>query len=124
MIGLLAFSSSAYAVLYEEISAFELKQRLSNNNDNGYIILDIRPKTSYDLGHIPRAVNIPLDNLGYRYFELDKAKDIIIYCDLGIKSKIACQILINAGFKDVYNLTGGLQEWTYALETSNGSVNI
>ncbi len=124
LIGLFVFSPSAYAVLYEEISSVNLMQRLSNSSDNGYIILDIRPKIAYDMGHIPGAINIPLSNLGYRYIELNKTKDIIVYCDIGLQSKVACQILINVGFKDVYNLTGGLKEWTYALETSSGSVNI
>ena len=124
IIGFTALPPSSFAVLYEEISALELQQRLTDNTDEGYTILDVRPQTAYDQGHIPGSINIPLSNLGYRYIELDRTKDIIVYCALGIQCKIACQILINLGFKDVYNLTGGLLEWTYALETSNGSVNI
>jgi len=122
--GIFSLSQPADAALYEEISALELIQRIRDKSDNGYIILDIRGKNQYTNGHIQGAINIPLQELGYRYIELDKTKDIIVYCDIGVQSKIACQILINVDFKDVYNLTGGLQEWPYALETNNGRVDL
>jgi len=120
----LDFSQEAQAVVYEDISVIELKQKIDDKSDKGYEILDIRENTVYEEAHIPGAINIPLKELGYRLFTLDKAKDIIVYCNVGLQSKVACQILVNAGFKDVYNLTGGLKEWNYALQTSDGRVNI
>ena len=121
----LALSSAAAAVTgYADITAFELHQRIADPSDTGYVILDIREKSMYDAGHIPGAINIPLKELGYRLFVLDKTKDIIVYCDIGVRSKIACQILVNAGFKDVYNLTNGIKAWDYAIETNEGSVSI
>ena len=120
----LIFSTEAKALLYEDISACELKQRIDDDSDGGYIILDIREVADYEEGHIPKAINIPLKELGYRLFTLDKTKDIIVYCQIGQRSKIACEILTNAGFKDVYNLTDGLKAWDYALQTSDGRVSI
>lgn len=120
----LSFSPNAQAVLYEDITAFEVKQKIDNELDNGYIILDIRDNTEYDQGHILGAINIPLKELGYRLVTLDRTKDVIVYCNIGLQSKVACQVLANAGFKDVYNLTGGLKEWNYALATSDGRVGI
>jgi len=120
----LASDTSEKPTYYDNITPLELKQRMDDESDNGLLILDIRDEASYEQGHIPGAINIPLKELGYRLFSLDKTKDIIVYCIIGVQSETACQILVNAGFKDVYNLTGGLAAWKYPIETSNGRVNI
>jgi len=112
------------AASYDNITALELKHRVDDKSDNAFIILDIRDEAAYDQGHIPGTINIPLKELGYRLFSLDKTKDIIVYCDVGVRSKVACQILTSAGFKDVYNLIGGMKVWNYAIETSDGKVSI
>jgi rhodanese-related sulfurtransferase len=109
---------------FYEITTDQLKERIDDKSDNNFIIVDIRDDASFDEAHIPGAVNIPLNELGYRWFSLDKSKDIIVYCFTGVTSEVACQILVNAGFKDVYNLTGGIKAWDYAIEASDGRVNI
>jgi len=109
---------------YYDITVDELKARIDDKSDDNFIIVDIRDEASYDAGHIPGAINIPLNQLGYSLFSLDKTKDIIVYCFTGVTSQVACQILVNAGFKDVYNVIGGIKAWDYAIETSDGRVNI
>ena len=109
---------------YENITAAELKQRIEDENDTEYVILDVRQKSRYETSHIPGAASIPLKELGRRLFELDRTKDIIVYCDTESTSSVACRVLLNAGFKDVYNLTGGLKGWSYAVQSNNGSVDI
>jgi len=109
---------------FYDITVDELKARIDDESDGNFIIVDIRDDASYDEAHIPGAINIPLNELGYRVFSLDKTKDIIVYCFVGVTSKVACQILVNAGFKDVYNMVGGIKAWDYAIETSDGRVNI
>jgi len=112
------------AAYYTNITAIVLKQRLDDQADNGYVIVDIRDQASYEDGYIPTAINIPLKELGYRMFELPRTKDIIVYCYTSVTSHTACQILVNGGFKDVYNLIGGIQAWDYPIETSDGRVDI
>jgi len=114
----------SWAAGYGEITARELKERMDDGSDQGFVILDVRNEAAYDQGHLPGAMNIPLSQLGYRLFALDRTSDIIVYCNLGVGSRLACQILANAGFKDVYNLRGGLSEWNYAIQTSDGTVRI
>ena len=109
---------------YYNITVDELNVRIDDKSDDNFIIVDIRDDASYDESHIPGAINIPLNELGYRVFSLDKTKDIIVYCFTGVTSQVACQILVNAGFKDVYNVIGGIKAWDYATETSDGRINI
>jgi len=109
---------------YYDITVDQLKVRIDDKSDDNFIIVDIRDDESYDEAHIPVAINIPLNELGYRVFSLDKTKDIIVYCFTGVTSQVACQILVNAGFKDVYNVIGGIKAWDYAIETSDGRVSI
>lgn len=80
---------------------------LSANNENT-TLLDVRTDLEYDNGHIEGAVNIPLDKLRQRLNELDKSKEIIEYCQVGIRGYIASRILSQNGFK-VKNITGGFK---------------
>ncbi len=111
------------ALLYESITANDLYEKITEE-ESGYTVVDTRPITEYEIAHIPGAVSIPLREFGYRLYELDKTQDIIVYCELGLQSKVASQILANAGFKDVYNLTGGFIAWTFPVETTSGRVVI
>ena len=111
-------------VTYKDITLDQLWQRISDESDNAYVILDVRDPGIYDTGHIPTAINIPLNELGYRMYSLDKRKDIIVYCQIGVRCRVACMILINGGFKDVYNVVEGIQAWNYPIETSDGRVSI
>jgi len=109
---------------FYEISPEQLADRIKDSSDDNFTIVDVRDALSYDEAHIPGAINIPLNQLGYSLYGLDKTKDIIVYCFTGVTSEVACRILVNAGFKDVYNMTGGIRAWDYPIETSDGRVSI
>ena len=69
-------------------------------------LLDVRTEMEYDNGHIEGAINIPVDNLRERMGELDKSKEVIEYCQVGLRGYVAARILSQREFK-VKNLTGG-----------------
>ena len=71
-----------------------------------YLILDVRTDEEYERGSVENAIHIPLDDLRKRLNELDKTKKYLIYCRTGLRSYLACRILMQNGF-DVYNITGG-----------------
>ena len=62
--------------------------------------------SEFEKGHIEGALNIPVDSLRERIGELDKNKEIIEYCQVGLRGYIAARILNQNGFK-VKNMTGG-----------------
>ena len=69
-------------------------------------ILDVRTDEEYVRGTYENAIHIPLDDLRNRLDELDKTKEYLVYCRTGLRSYIACRILMQNGYK-VQNITGG-----------------
>lgn len=78
----------------------------TNGTAEDAVLLDVRSELEYNNGHIEGALNIPVDNLRKRLQELDKNKEIIEYCQVGLRGYIASRILSQNGFK-VKNVTGG-----------------
>ncbi|WP_299238203.1 rhodanese-like domain-containing protein [Sulfurihydrogenibium sp.] len=100
-----------FSFAYQDLNAkqfYEMMQKEKN-----VIILDVRTPQEYQEGHISNAINIPVQILGQQLDKLNNFKDkkILVYCRSGHRSAIASQILDKAGFKNVYNLKGGLFEW-------------
>lgn len=84
-----------------------------NLNDN-QILLDVRnPGELENVGFISGAVNIPVDQLRQRMDELPKDREIIIYCQVGLRGNVAYRQLINNGFK-ARNLIGGYRTFKFA----------
>ncbi|MFT5874197.1 MAG: CoA-disulfide reductase [Clostridium sp.] len=71
-------------------------------------VLDVRTEIEYNTGHIEGAINIPVDSLRERIGELDANKEIIEYCQVGLRGYVAARILSQKEFK-VKNLTGGYE---------------
>lgn len=71
-----------------------------------FYLLDVRTKKEFEAGHMPKAVNIPVDELRNRISELPEGKEVLIYCAVGQRAHVACQILSNNGIK-CRNLSGG-----------------
>jgi rhodanese-related sulfurtransferase len=80
------------------------------------IVLDVRTPEEYNGGHIPGSELVPLQVLEGMSEELDKDKSYLLVCRSGNRSQQAAEILTAKGFKNVYNMTGGMNEWTYEIE--------
>lgn len=72
-----------------------------------YFLLDARESASHRRKHIEKASSIPLENLRNELKDLDKELLTVTYCNRGVTSNAAQNILINNGFKRVLNLSGG-----------------
>ena len=71
-------------------------------NMKEYVILDVRTKEEYESGHIKEAINIPYDTINENT-NLDKNKNIFVYCRSGSRSKMAYDTLQKLGYT-VYDL--------------------
>jgi len=81
------------------------------NKEGSFTLLDVRQPTEYESARIPGSQLIPLPTLNERLQELDPAKPVIAYWAAGRRSRAAAQILTGKGFKQVYNLKGGIAAW-------------
>jgi len=81
--------------------------KIAKLDTNRSILLDVRTKEEFDLGSIKGAINIPIDELRSRLAEIPKDKEIIIYCQVGLRGYLAYRILKQKGFKNIKNLSGG-----------------
>ena len=87
------------------ITPQELQKKIADSED--VTIIDARASSQYETDHVEGAVNIPQDKLREECKSMDKSKSVVTYCNKGVTGNAAQNILINNGFKDVYNLSGG-----------------
>src|SRR3990170_3370352 len=78
-------------------------------------ILDVRTQEEYDAGHIRGSIRIPVQDipqleLNKSLAEIPRDKKILVYCRTDRRSTLASEILVNNGFKEVYNMKGGITE--------------
>jgi rhodanese-related sulfurtransferase len=114
MIALITVIGCGKQMPYGEIGPLQILDRLEQKN---ITIIDVREGWEYDGGRIPGAILIPLGELKKNYREFDKDAEIILVCRSGNRSGNAAQFLANKGFKNVYNLVGGMLSWSGAVET-------
>jgi len=86
------------------------------------VLLDVRTPGEVEAGTIPGARNIPVDELRTRLAELPKDKEILAFCQVGLRGYLACRILSQNGFK-CRNLSGGYKTYKAATAMAKGAVN-
>lgn len=79
-------------------------------------LLDVRTEDEFSLGSLPGAVNIPLDEIRSRIDEIPKDRMIYTFCAVGLRGYLAYRILVQRGYQNVRNLSGGLK--TYNATTA------
>ncbi|HMY41725.1 MAG TPA: FAD-dependent oxidoreductase [Chitinophagales bacterium] len=79
--------------------------------DKNAILLDVRTPTEFAKGSIKGSINLNVDDLRENLTQLDKNRNYVIYCQVGLRGYLAYKILKNNGFK-VVNLNGGYGLWS------------
>ena len=93
------------------MSPEEARKFIDGHPRDSYQILDVRQPKEYERGHLAGALLMPVKEVATRLTELDRHEPLLVYCHSGVRSKAACQLLLAEGFKDVYNMSGGIVAW-------------
>ncbi len=93
-------------VYWREVQALAARPAI---DPHAPFLLDVRTKDEFELGTIPHAVNIPLDDLRSRINELPQGRPIVVFCAVGLRGYLAQQILLAHGYGEVLNLSGGFK---------------
>jgi adenylyltransferase/sulfurtransferase len=75
-------------------------------------LLDVREANEWEIGHLPGAVRISVNELAGRMNELDTAVEMVVYCRSGVRSGRAVDMLKQAGFRRIKNMLGGILRWS------------
>jgi adenylyltransferase/sulfurtransferase len=86
--------------------------------DDAPLLLDVREPNEWEIGHLPGATRISVNELQGRMNELDTAREMVVYCRSGARSGRAVDMLRAAGFRKVTNMTGGILRWSDEVDPS------
>ena len=91
-----------------QLSPDELKSWRTSGKD--FLLVDVREdweREAFNIG----GLHIPMGDIARRLNEIPKDKDVVLYCEKGIRSVIVIQRLEDAGFHNLFNLAGGMKAW-------------
>ena len=100
----------------KKLSATELKNKIQQQEN--LFLLDVREPHEFKYAHIADSVLIPLNQIPARLDELDPQQEIVVICHHGMRSQQAANYLVQSGFKNIANLTGGLDAWSCDCDSS------
>jgi len=97
-----------------------IDELLSKMESSNIILLDVRPEQEFKAGHIPDAINIPIDQLAKRINKLKKTKQYIAYCrgPFCVFADDAVQLLTQKGFR-ARRLEEGYPDWKIKFQSES-----
>lgn len=98
-----------------EISVEELKKLRDEGAD--FELIDVREQREYDICHLDGKL-IPLGTLPLRLDELDRDAHIVVHCHTGPRSARAAELMRESGFRNVWNVAGGISTWIERIDPS------
>ena len=103
--GFNAWKNSGYEVdTVQRLSADQFAKEYTTQP----IIIDVRKKSEFDSEHVVNAINLPLNELNIRFYELPQEEPFILHCAGGYRSMIAASILKSRGYHDFVDVEGGM----------------
>ena len=118
LLGCSAKPSTNTEVGYKKMTMAEAMQYMQQNDD--YILVDVRRQDEFDAGYIPGAICIPNESIGTDEIpELpDKDAKILVYCRSGNRSVQACNKLVKLGYTNLIEI-GGIMSYTGEISANN-----
>ncbi len=94
------------------LSVHQLKQKIDRGDE--LIVLDTRGQDEWDSGHIKGSLHIYVGHLEQRLAEVPKDKPVAVICNVGHRAGLGASILLQAGYKEVFNVLGSVKAWIAA----------
>ncbi|HJT25665.1 MAG TPA: thiosulfate sulfurtransferase GlpE [bacterium] len=98
---------------FKQISVDEAHKILASGKA---VFVDVRDAGSYQAGHVRGALHLSDANIQDFVAKTDKSKPVVCYCYHGNTSQGAAAYLTDQGFKEVYSVAGGFEEWRQTQE--------
>src|SRR5689334_9876477 len=99
-----------------DISAKDLKTRLDAGENID--IIDVREDWEVQIGTLPNAIHIPMDDIPDSVDKISKDKPVVIMCHTGRRSEQVVMWLESEDFENLYNLVGGIAAWKADVDPS------
>ncbi len=96
------------------VASIDINEAIARAVSENGILIDVRSQKEFLEGHIPMAINVPLNEIQSGRFNLPKRRLLVLYCDSGLHSLNAARYLDRRGYQ-VLNTMGGLSAYKKAL---------
>ena len=95
----------------EHISVHKFRDMM---DDERYVLIDVRTQDEFNEGHLEKATLIDFysENFPEEIAKLDRDKEYLVYCHSGGRSSKCMKMMGDMGFKNVFNMSGGILDWT------------
>lgn len=100
-----------------EISVGELHARMNGPEPGDFELIDVRERWEWNIARLPGARLIPLGILENALDQIDRSREVIMYCHHGIRSGKAADLLTEAGFTRARSLAGGIARWSEEIDS-------
>lgn len=111
LVFILGLVNNSNAQQVQNLNVKEFKKLLDSTPNN--ILIDVRTNAEIKEGILPNAIQIDYNGQDFetKIEKLDKSRPVFVYCAVGGRSGKTSTILLKKGFKQVYNLSGGINAW-------------
>ena len=88
----------------------------ARQSGNSPVVLDVREDYELQIASLSDVIHIPLNEISLRTAEIPKDQELIVMCRSGERSLKVCKQLLSLGFDRVYNLRGGILDWSEKID--------
>jgi adenylyltransferase/sulfurtransferase len=97
-----------------DITPAQLMERLRRGDP--LKLVDVRDPVEKQVSALPEAISLPVERLTTEFEQLNPEDEIVLFCRTGVRSTRAFHQLWEAGFKNIYNLRGGINAWARDID--------